>query len=164
ILAWPAPVLLARARWPMHAPAPALLLWQAIGLAGGGSMIGARALLGRAVAPDNPPPAAVPARLLPCYLIAPRRATAVTIPRQPPPRHPGGSVGAFHTPWRGSGHGARPGPAAPSRSGRARGRDRPRTRARGAAPRHPALGVPCLAFRAAGPAPRGPRGDGGRRD
>src|SRR5699024_87527 len=34
-LAWPVPVLLARARWPMHAPVRALLLWQAIGLAGG---------------------------------------------------------------------------------------------------------------------------------
>lgn len=41
ILAWPAPVLLSRAHWPRRSPATALILWQAIGLAGGLSMIGA---------------------------------------------------------------------------------------------------------------------------
>ncbi|MDR2257330.1 MAG: M56 family metallopeptidase [Arthrobacter sp.] len=41
LLAWPVPVLLARAAWPSRAPAPAMLLWQGIGLAGGLSMIGA---------------------------------------------------------------------------------------------------------------------------
>ncbi|WP_394159585.1 M56 family metallopeptidase [Galactobacter valiniphilus] len=41
LLAWPVPVLLARASWPSRAPAPAMLLWQGIGLAGGLSMIGA---------------------------------------------------------------------------------------------------------------------------
>ncbi len=40
-LAWPVPILLARAAWPSRAPATALLLWQAIALAGGLSMIGA---------------------------------------------------------------------------------------------------------------------------
>ncbi|NYJ30466.1 M48 family metalloprotease [Galbitalea soli] len=40
VLAWPAPILLARAAWPSRAPATALLLWQAIALAGGLSMIG----------------------------------------------------------------------------------------------------------------------------
>jgi Zn-dependent protease with chaperone function len=40
-LAWPVPILLSRADWPSAAPATALLLWQAIALAGGLSMIGA---------------------------------------------------------------------------------------------------------------------------
>jgi Zn-dependent protease with chaperone function len=40
-LAWPVPILLARARWPSRAPGTALLVWQAIALAGGLSMIGA---------------------------------------------------------------------------------------------------------------------------
>jgi Zn-dependent protease with chaperone function len=39
-LAWPVPILLARAQWPSRAPATALLLWQAIALGGGLSMIG----------------------------------------------------------------------------------------------------------------------------
>jgi Zn-dependent protease with chaperone function len=41
VLAWPVPALLARARWPRRDPLVALLCWQAIGLAGGLSMIGA---------------------------------------------------------------------------------------------------------------------------
>ncbi|AUI52319.1 M56 family metallopeptidase [Arthrobacter crystallopoietes] len=41
ILAWPVPVLLARAKWTARAPVTALVLWQAIALAGGLSMIGA---------------------------------------------------------------------------------------------------------------------------
>lgn len=45
-LAWPAPILLARARWPARAPGTALALWQAIALAGGLSMIGALAVYG----------------------------------------------------------------------------------------------------------------------
>ncbi|WP_165063348.1 M56 family metallopeptidase [Marisediminicola senii] len=40
-LAWPVPLALARAAWPARAPATALVLWQAIALAGGLSMIGA---------------------------------------------------------------------------------------------------------------------------
>ncbi len=40
-LAWPVPVLLSRARWPARLPAAALLLWQAIAVAGGLAMIGA---------------------------------------------------------------------------------------------------------------------------
>jgi Zn-dependent protease with chaperone function len=40
-LAWPVPILLARARWTARAPGTALALWQAIALAGGLSMIGA---------------------------------------------------------------------------------------------------------------------------
>lgn len=81
-LAWPVPVLLARARWPMHAPARALLLWQAIGLAGGVSMIGALALIGRAVAPEHPLAAVIPAILLGCYLLAHLGATVVQVTRQ----------------------------------------------------------------------------------
>jgi Zn-dependent protease with chaperone function len=41
LLAWPVPLLLARAQWPSRAPGTALALWQAIALAGGLSMIGA---------------------------------------------------------------------------------------------------------------------------
>ncbi|GAB3346530.1 M56 family metallopeptidase [Modestobacter lapidis] len=41
LLAWPVPVALARAGWPRRDPLTALLCWQAIGLAGGLSMIGA---------------------------------------------------------------------------------------------------------------------------
>jgi len=40
-LAWPVPIVLARAVWPARAPGLALLLWQGIALAGGLSMIGA---------------------------------------------------------------------------------------------------------------------------
>jgi Zn-dependent protease with chaperone function len=47
-LAVPVPILLARATWPTRAPARALVLWQAIALAGGFSMIGA--LVGAGVA------------------------------------------------------------------------------------------------------------------
>lgn len=39
-LAWPVPILLARAAWPSRAPGTALVLWQAIALTGGLSMIG----------------------------------------------------------------------------------------------------------------------------
>ncbi|MBI5161224.1 MAG: M48 family metalloprotease [Micrococcales bacterium] len=41
LLAWPVPMLLARAAWPARAPATALVAWQAIALAGGLAMIGA---------------------------------------------------------------------------------------------------------------------------
>ncbi|WP_354501347.1 M56 family metallopeptidase [Mycetocola sp. 2940] len=41
LLAWPVPLLLAHAQWPSRAPGTALVLWQAIALAGGLSMIGA---------------------------------------------------------------------------------------------------------------------------
>jgi Zn-dependent protease with chaperone function len=39
-LAWPVPLVLAKADWPSRAPATALVLWQAIALAGALSMIG----------------------------------------------------------------------------------------------------------------------------
>lgn len=48
LLAWPVPVLLAGARWPLRAPATALLLWQSIALAGALSMIGAPLVYGLA--------------------------------------------------------------------------------------------------------------------
>lgn len=49
VLAWPAPVRLASARWPVRCPRSALLLWQSIGLAGGLAAIGA--LLSAGLAP-----------------------------------------------------------------------------------------------------------------
>lgn len=53
LLAWPVPVALSRASWPARAPATALLLWQAIALAGGLSMIGSLLMLGLAPFGDN---------------------------------------------------------------------------------------------------------------
>lgn len=47
-LAWPVPVLLARASWVQRAPVAAMLLWQAVGLAGGVTMIGAPLMWGLA--------------------------------------------------------------------------------------------------------------------
>ncbi|GGG62630.1 hypothetical protein GCM10011374_27320 [Kocuria dechangensis] len=48
VLAWPAPILLSHAAWPDRAPATALVLWQAIALAGGLSMLGALITFGLA--------------------------------------------------------------------------------------------------------------------
>lgn len=53
ILAWPVPVMLSRARWPARAPKTALILWQAIALAGGLSMIGAMLTWGLEPLGDN---------------------------------------------------------------------------------------------------------------
>ena len=52
-LAWPIPLLLARASWPARAPAAALLLWQSIAAAGGLSMIGALLSFGLAPFGDD---------------------------------------------------------------------------------------------------------------
>ena len=52
-LAWPVPILLARASWPARSPAAALVLWQAIALAGGLSMIGAFLTFGLAPFGDH---------------------------------------------------------------------------------------------------------------
>ena len=49
LLAWPVPAALARATWPRRDPVAALVCWQAIGLAGGLSIIGA--LLAHGLAP-----------------------------------------------------------------------------------------------------------------
>ncbi|QNE14293.1 M56 family metallopeptidase [Pseudarthrobacter sp. NBSH8] len=46
VLAWPVPILLSRASWPARSPFTAMLLWQAIALAGGLSMIGAMLVYG----------------------------------------------------------------------------------------------------------------------
>ncbi|MBE0009555.1 MULTISPECIES: M56 family metallopeptidase [unclassified Arthrobacter] len=53
VLAWPAPVALSRAKWPTRAPATAMILWQAIALAGGLSMIGAMLVWGLDPLGDN---------------------------------------------------------------------------------------------------------------
>ena len=50
ILAWPVPVLLARAHWTVRMPAVAMLCWQAVAVAGGLSMIGALWFLSRGAA------------------------------------------------------------------------------------------------------------------
>jgi len=47
-LAWPVPLSLGRASWPARSPATALILWQAIALAGGLSMLGALVTFGLA--------------------------------------------------------------------------------------------------------------------
>jgi Zn-dependent protease with chaperone function len=49
LLAWPVPAALARAAWPRRDPLVALVCWQAVGLAGGLSIIGA--LLAHGLAP-----------------------------------------------------------------------------------------------------------------
>lgn len=81
LLAWPVPIWLARAAWPMRAPVLALLVWQAVGLAGGLSMIGALALIGLAVAPGQWW-ALVPAVLLAAYLLVHLGVTIVQVIRQ----------------------------------------------------------------------------------
>lgn len=57
VLAEPASRALARARWPAHDPIGALLLWQAIGLAGGLALIGAGVTYGLAPLGDSLPAA-----------------------------------------------------------------------------------------------------------
>lgn len=53
VLAWPAPVLLSGAQWPARSPFTAMILWQAIALAGGLSMIGAMLVWGLAPLGSN---------------------------------------------------------------------------------------------------------------
>ncbi|WP_426766852.1 M56 family metallopeptidase [Pseudarthrobacter sp. 1G09] len=53
LLAWPVPILLSRAQWPARSPFTAMLLWQAIALAGGLSMIGAMLVYGLEPIGDN---------------------------------------------------------------------------------------------------------------
>ncbi|UNK69923.1 M56 family metallopeptidase [Microbacterium sp. H1-D42] len=81
-LAWPVPVALSRASWPMRTPVMALLLWQAIGLAGGLSMIGALALAGYAALPQHPWLAIIPAALFTVYLLAHLGATTLQVTSQ----------------------------------------------------------------------------------
>lgn len=88
LLAWPVPVWLSRAAWPMRAPVIALLVWQGVGLAGGLSMIGALALTGLAIVPALPLGGAGPwVALLPAvafaiYLLAHLGVTIVQVTRQ----------------------------------------------------------------------------------
>lgn len=82
LLAWPAPVLLARAGWPMRAPVIALLVWQGVGLAGGVSMIGALAFTGLTFFTAQPWLALVPAAGLALYLLSHLAATTVQVTRQ----------------------------------------------------------------------------------
>ncbi|HEY9356674.1 MAG TPA: M56 family metallopeptidase [Arthrobacter sp.] len=53
VLAWPVPIFLSRAQWPARSPFTAMLLWQAIALAGGLSMIGAMLVYGLEPIGDN---------------------------------------------------------------------------------------------------------------
>ncbi|WP_323961546.1 M48 family metalloprotease [Arthrobacter sp. JZ12] len=53
VLAWPAPIALSRAQWPARSPFTAMILWQAIALAGGLSMIGAMLVWGLEPLGDN---------------------------------------------------------------------------------------------------------------
>jgi Zn-dependent protease with chaperone function len=53
LLAWPVPLALGRAKWPARSPATALILWQAIALAGGLSMLGALVTFGLAPYGDD---------------------------------------------------------------------------------------------------------------
>lgn len=53
VLAWPAPIILSRAAWPARSPFTAMILWQAIALAGGLSMIGAMLIWGLAPLGDT---------------------------------------------------------------------------------------------------------------
>jgi Zn-dependent protease with chaperone function len=55
LLAEPVPRLLAAARWPARAPRPALVLWQAVGLAAGVTAIGAGVVYGLAPLAGSPP-------------------------------------------------------------------------------------------------------------
>lgn len=80
-LAWPVPVALSRASWPMRAPVMALLLWQVIGLAGGLAMIGALALAGYAALPEQPWLAPVAAGLFTVYLLTHLAITIVQVTR-----------------------------------------------------------------------------------
>ena len=81
-LAWPAPIILARAAWPARAPARALLLWQVIALAGGLSMIGALWLIFDAIFPAHPWLSAIPAAALAVYLLAHLATTVARFERQ----------------------------------------------------------------------------------
>lgn len=53
VLAWPVPMILSRAKWPARSPFTAMVLWQAIALAGGLSMIGAMLTWGLEPLGDN---------------------------------------------------------------------------------------------------------------
>lgn len=89
LLAWPVPLALARARWVRRAPAAAMVLWQAVALAGGLAMIGTPLAWGLAPFGDTLPRALSVAvdsaadggwlRLLTVDDMAPARIAAVTL-------------------------------------------------------------------------------------
>lgn len=81
-LAWPVPVWLSRSGWPMRAPIMALLLWQAVGLVGGLSMIAALALAGYAIEPRHPWLSLLPAAGFMAYLLVQLAITVVQVTRQ----------------------------------------------------------------------------------
>lgn len=63
-LAWPVPILLGRARWVRRAPATAMVLWQAVALAGGLALIGTPLAWGLAPFGEHP------GRSLPAFVTA----------------------------------------------------------------------------------------------
>ena len=81
-LAWPIPIVLSRVAWPTRAPVVALLVWQAIALAGGLSMIAALALTGYAIIPAHPWLALAPAVAFGGYLLTHLAITTVRVTRQ----------------------------------------------------------------------------------
>lgn len=83
-LAVPVPIAFARAAWPTRAPARALLLWQAIALAGGLSMIGALVAAGAGVVGAAPVAGGVAfgaALALATYLLGHLAVTVVRVAR-----------------------------------------------------------------------------------
>lgn len=85
LLAIPVPVAFARAAWPSRAPARALVLWQAIALAGGLSMIGAFLAAGLALIPSAPVAGGIAlgaGLALAAHLLGHLGATIVVVTRQ----------------------------------------------------------------------------------
>jgi Zn-dependent protease with chaperone function len=83
-LAAPVPIALARSAWPTRAPARALLLWQAIALAGGLSMIGALVAVGLALLPATEVGGGIvfgAAAALAAYLLGHLAVTVVVVTR-----------------------------------------------------------------------------------
>src|SRR3954451_13879378 len=81
LLAWPVPVALSRTSWPTRTPVIALLVWHAIVLIGGLSMIAALALAGFSFLPDQPWFALIPAALFLIYLVSHLAVTVVQVTR-----------------------------------------------------------------------------------
>ncbi|MFV0406862.1 MAG: M56 family metallopeptidase [Propioniciclava sp.] len=80
-LAWPVPILLVRASWPMRQPILALVWWQMIGLGGGVSIMLALALSGVALLPDHRLIGLLPAAGFGGYLLAHLGVTFVQVTR-----------------------------------------------------------------------------------
>ncbi|WP_105565904.1 M56 family metallopeptidase [Microbacterium halophytorum] len=82
LLAWPVPIRLSRASWPPRHPALALVLWQAIAVAGGLTMVGALWLVAAALVPQHPWLAGIPSLALAAYLFGHLIAAVVSFERQ----------------------------------------------------------------------------------